>query len=178
MSICSFRFFSVLLFVTWLASSLPAQDRREIPEFRVFGAAPSARDADTIEALVEAYRTAWGAQDVEALMALHADDVEWINSYARILRGSERLGQFLKTRLFANFPADVSEEEAANMRLISIRYVGSDAAVIHLYTDGRRTQPGDEGSSRRTHIHLVLEKTAAATAGSWKVVHTAIMDAL
>ena len=60
------------------------------------------------------------------------------------------------------------------MRTISLRYVGDDAAVVHMYTEGRRGESWNEGEDvRRTHVHLVLAKRNAA----WKVVHTAIMDA-
>jgi hypothetical protein len=59
------------------------------------------------------------------------------------------------------------------MKIVSIRYLGTDASVVHMYTEGRRV-PAAERKSRGTHIHLVLEKQN----GSWKVVHSAIMDAL
>ena len=60
------------------------------------------------------------------------------------------------------------------MKTISIRYLGDDAAVVHLYTDGQRGPSRNEGEAlRRTHLHLVLEKQSA----DWKVAHTAIMDA-
>ena len=60
------------------------------------------------------------------------------------------------------------------MRAISVRYVGDDAAVVHMYTDGERGVSRNAGKKmRRTHIHLVLEKQQC----DWKIVHTAIMDA-
>jgi hypothetical protein len=60
------------------------------------------------------------------------------------------------------------------MQTISIRYLGEDAAVVHMYTEGQRGASRNEGEEvRRTHLHLVLAKQTAA----WKVVHTAIMDA-
>ena len=151
-----------------------AQERREIPEARIFGAPETPADGDALIAAFKAYKTAWGAEDTEALIALHADDVEWINAYARMFRGAEPLAAFLEERLFPAFPDGVSEREAENMKLISTRYVGDGAAVIHLYTDGDRGPSVIEGETlRRTHLHLVWEKRD----GAWKIVHTAVMDA-
>ena len=153
--------------------SATAQERREVPALRTFGEPASTADVDAIEALIAEYKSAWGREDADALMRLHADDVEWINAYARMFRGSEPLGNFLRERLFPAFDAAVSREEASNMKLVSTRYVGSDAAVVHMYTDGARLPAGERGR-RRTHLHLVLERRGE----SWKIVHTAIMDAL
>ena len=51
--------------------------------------------------------------------------------------------------------------------------LGDDAAVVHMYTEGERGAPRNEGERlRRTHFHLVLGMQKDA----WKVVHTAIMD--
>jgi hypothetical protein len=81
---------------------------------------------------------------------------------------------FLKERLFPAFDPSVSRQEVANMKTISIRYLGNDAAVVHLFTDGQRGPSRNEGEAlRRTHLHLVLEQQSAG----WKVAHTAIMDA-
>jgi hypothetical protein len=60
------------------------------------------------------------------------------------------------------------------MKAVSVRYVSTDAAIAHLYTDGRRGASRNAGEDRRrTHVHLVLERQDA----DWKIVHTAIMDA-
>ena len=105
---------------------------------------------------------------------LHADDVEWINAYARLFQDAASLGEFIEQRLFPAFDSAVSQQEIANMRAISVRYVGDDAAVVHMYTDGERGVSRNAGKKmRRTHIHLVLEKQQC----DWKIVHTAIMDA-
>ena len=152
--------------------SLP-QERREVPEYRTYGEPAAKSDAEAVDDLIRAYWQAWGREDTDALMRLHAEDVEWINAYARMFQDAAPLSTFLRERLFPAFDASVSLEEAANMKVVSIRYLGTDAAVVHMYTDGGRV-PAAERKNRRTHIHLVLEKRN----GSWKVVHTAIMDAL
>lgn len=151
-----------------------AQERRQIPEERVFGAPESAEDAGALTRALEAYKTAWGEEDTNALMALHAEDTEWINAYARIFRGKDALSTFLEERLFPEFSPETSKQEAENMTLISTRYIGDDAAVIHMYTDGDRGPSVTGGQElRRTHLHLVWEKQSSG----WKVAHTAIMDA-
>lgn len=143
-----------------------------MPEYRTYGEPATKSDADAVDDLIRGYWQAWGREDTDALMRLHAEDVEWINAYARMFQGAAPLSTFLRERLFPAFDAFVSQEEAANMKIVSIRYLGTDAAVVHIYTDGRRTRT--ERKNRRTHTHLVLAKRN----GSWKVVHTAIMDAL
>lgn len=151
-----------------------AQERREIPEFRTYGTPAVPEDAEAIDMLVEQYEDAWARQDTQAFVALHAQDAEWINAYARIFQSAESLGRFLENRLFPASERSVSEREAEEMRTISVRYIGDDAAVVHLYTESQRGPSRDAGESmRRTHVHLVLAKQR----GAWKVVHTAIMDA-
>ena len=151
-----------------------AQERREAPEFRAYGQAATRADGDAIEELIRRYKQFWGEQDTDALMRLHAGDVEWINAYARMFRGTAPLSVFLRDRLFPVFSRTVSEQEAAQMKAVSIRYLAGHAAVVHMYTDGQRGPSRNAGEeARRTHIHLVLEKQGS----TWKIVHTAIMDA-
>lgn len=156
-------------------TALPAagQERREVPEFRTYGEPESPEIAAAVDDLLADFKDAWSRQDTEALIALHADDVEWINAYARMFQGAEALAQFLEHRLFPNFPPEVSRQEVANMKAVSIRYL-PEAAVVHMYTDGERGPSRNEGElMRRTHIHLVL----AEQNDGWRIVHTAIMDA-
>ena len=151
-----------------------AQERREVPEFRIYGEPSSAEDKAAVDGLVQSFKDAWALQDAVALVALHASDTEWINAYARLIRGAEPLGNFLKERLFPAFDPAISRQEVANMHTISIRFLGREAAVVHLYTEGRRGASRNSGEeTRRTHMHLVLEQRAS----NWKIVHTAIMDA-
>lgn len=169
-------FLGLIVTLLVLAALFPAgaQERREIPPARTIGLPGDADDRRAIEALIEQYKSAWARQDTEAYIALHSEDTEWINAYARMFQGAEPLADFIGNRLFPAFDASTSREEAANMRTISIRYLGDDAAVVHMYTEGHRGAARNEGEdARRTHIHLVLEKND----GDWKIVHTAIMDA-
>lgn len=166
---------AAVLCLTMLGTThVMTQERREVPQFRIYGEPGSVEDKEAVSGLVQSFKHAWAAQDVAALMALHASDTEWINAYARLIRGVEPLGRFLKERLFPAFDPAISRQEVANMRTISIRFLGDEAAVVHLYTEGQRGASRNSGEeTRRTHMHLVLEKQAS----DWKIVHTAIMDA-
>lgn len=152
-----------------------AQERREVPDtVRYYGEPASEADRAAIDTLLEEYRSTWARHDARAWIALHAADTEWINAYARLFQGAEPLAEFAEQRLFPAFDASVSSRESAAMRLISVRYLGDDAAVLHLYTDSPRGSSRNAGEDlRRTHLHLVLAKTGDA----WRIVHTAIMDA-
>ena len=156
------------------ATAAPAQQRGQVPEYRVFGEPTSATDAEAIDALMEEFKESWSAQETKRLLQTHAEDIEWINAYARIFRGTKALQVFLDERLFPAFDAAVSRGEAGNMKRISRRYLGDDAAVVHWYTDGRRGESRNAGEdARRTHLHFVLDKRA----DGWKIAHLAIFDA-
>ena len=163
---------ATLLFLP-LAFPAMSQERRDVPAFRTYGEPASARDGAAVQGFIEQYKDAWARQDTGAFIALHAEDTEWINAYARMFQGAGPLAEFIEKRLFPAFGPNTSKQEAANMRTISIRYLGDDAAVVHVYTEGERGAPRNEGEQlRRTHFHLVLAKQNEV----WKVVHTAIMD--
>lgn len=151
-----------------------AQERREVPPMRTYGEPASSDDRSAIQSLIEQYKGAWSQQDTDAFIALHAEDTEWINAYARLFQGAAPLAEFIENRLFPAFDSSTSRQEIANMRMISMRYLGDDVAVVHLYTEGQRGESRNKGEDvRRTHLHLVL----AEQNGAWEVVHTAIMDA-
>ena len=162
------------LIVVVAAAPSAGQERREVPPARTYGEPASSDDQTAIQALVERYKDAWSRQDTAAFVALHTEDTEWINAYARIFRGTAALADFIENRLFPAFDSDVSRQEIANMRMISTRYLGDDAAVVHMYTEGQRGASRNAGENvRRTHLHLVLAKQD----GVWRIVHTVIMDA-
>ncbi len=157
-----------------LTAAAQPPERREIPPFTVFGSPARAQDAAAIDTLLTTYASAWQAHDTAAVIALHAPDVEWINAYARLFRGTASLQPFLQQRLFPAMSAAVAAGEVSRMKPISMRYIGADSAVAHLYTDGHRGPSRNAGeASRRTHIHLVLARQAEG----WRIVHCAIMDA-
>jgi uncharacterized protein (TIGR02246 family) len=157
----------------FFSSTSAAQERREVAAMRTYGE-PSTADRTAVETLLEQYKDAWFRQDTEAYIALHAEDTEWINAYARMFQGAAPLADFIENRLFPAFDSSTSRQEIRNMQTVSIRYLGDDAAVIHTYTEGQRGPSRNEDEElRRTHVHLVLGKQN----GVWKIFHTAIMDA-
>lgn len=161
--------------MVFAGGSLSAQDRRQVPRFETFGAPASVDDAEAVTALLGEFRDAWGAQDVDRLIAVHAEDVEWINAYARIFRGRDALRTFLEEQLFPQWDSSVSMGEAEGMTPISLRFLGDGGAVAHWYTDGERGAEvaGGDGP-RRTHITIVMEKRQDS---GWQIVHEAIFDA-
>lgn len=164
--------FTLLTFLVAVPGA--AQERREIPPPRTYGEPASPADRSAIDALIAGYRDAWSREDADAWIALHSADTEWINAYARLFQGAAPLAGFIEHKLFPEFDASVARQEAANMRTISIRYLGDDAAVVHMYTEGSRgSSRNPDELVRRTHLHLVLARLEAG----WKIVHTAIMDA-
>ena len=157
-----------------LAFNVQAQERREIPDYREVNIDSGSADRAELLTFLQAYQNAWSAEDTDAFIALHTTDTEWINAYARMFSDADTLARFLETRLFPAFKPGVSRMEAENMQLISMRMIGADAAVLHLFTDGNRGPSAIAGRAlRRTHFHLVLSRDS----DGWKVAHTAIMDA-
>ena len=156
------------------APDAQAQERREIPAYREIGLVENSAARRALIDWFATFRDAWAREDSATLAELHTADTEWINAYARLFQDGASLERFLETRLFPQFDPQVSATEAANMQLISMRLLGDDAAIIHLYTDGNRGPSRNAGeSARRTHMHLVLTRTDQG----WKAAHTAIMDA-
>lgn len=168
-------YLTALFLLTLLANGFVlAAERREVAPFTVFGTPESSEQQQAVEDLLEAFKETWATQNVQAHLALFATDAEWINAYARMFRGTTELEIFLRDQLFPAFDSRVSQEEIRNANLISIRYLGDDAAVLHLYTDGSRGESAiPERELRRTHIHLVFAKVEA----QWMIAHTTIMDA-
>ena len=157
-----------------LISSAAAQERRQVPEFRVFGEPVSQAQKQDIDDLIDLYRESWAQQDAVTLASLHTEDTEWINAYARVFRGADSLLEFLRDRLFPAFDPEVSVQEAANMHTISLRYLNAETVVAHMYTDGARGASRNAAETqRRTHIHLVVVRLG----DDWRIAHTVIMDA-
>jgi uncharacterized protein (TIGR02246 family) len=174
MSISRHIILAALVGTALLSSALVAQERRQVPDLAIFGEPATPSQMTAIEDLIEQYKKSWGQQDVASFISLHSRNTEWINAYARVFRGVDELAAFIETRLFPAFELAVSEQEAANMKTISIRFLSDRAAVVHMFTDGTRGPSRNAGEShRRTHIHIVTVWQGR----QWKIAHTAIMDA-
>ena len=155
-----------------LPSGAAAQDRGVIPPYREAGLSGADAVRDDLMTWYVTYRQAWAAQDGAALARLHTRDAEWINAFARIIQDADTLQRFLDERMFPAFPPETSRNEADAMALVSLRRLGDDAAVMHVYTDSMRGVP-QSASPRRVHIHHVLTRTGQG----WRAAHTVIMDA-
>ncbi|MEL6362897.1 MAG: DUF4440 domain-containing protein [Pseudomonadota bacterium] len=155
-----------------------AQERWSTPSYEVFGEAPSPGDEAAINDLLEAFKAAWRSEDGGRLAALHTDDVEWTNAFARIIRTSAALEDFTSGRMFPGFASETSEAEIENMELVSLRFVGNEAAVVHFYTDSPRGVNVETQRLRRVHMHFVLAKQSGDGTGPvWKIAHAVFMDA-
>ncbi|MEQ8772515.1 MAG: SgcJ/EcaC family oxidoreductase, partial [Erythrobacter sp.] len=110
-----------------------AQERWAVPEYRVFGEPSSEADPQAVERLLQSYRLAWSAQDAKALADLHTPDTEWTNAFARIIQGRDQLEAFLGERMFPGFPKAISEAEARSLTPVSLRFLGDDAAIWHIF---------------------------------------------
>ena len=175
-----------LVFLLVISTSTSGQETAQgefapLPEYRTFGAPGSEADAKAISSLMSGFSSAWARQDVDAVVAAYAEDAEWVNAFGLVYRGHAELRQRF-TDLFQRFPAprstDTAQEASSSSGgpppgRISLRYVGSDAAVVHTFTESRWGPSRDESAVRRVMVTYVLGKRA----GTWKIVHQMIMDA-
>ncbi len=160
-----------LLLISALLSTAHAQQRGEIPEYKVFGAAQNQQEAEQIARLVNDYQSAWSELDAQKLIALHTSNTEWTNAFARMFQDSKSLEAFLEKRLFPQFKQMFSKNQTLTFKPVSLRYLGTDAAVIHLYIEFQTDSSRPE-IIRRTHFHLVAQQIGP----TWKIAHTSIMD--
>lgn len=158
----------------------PLGDYAPLPEYRTFGTPASEADANAISALMSNYSAAWTRQDVDAVVAVYAEDAEWVNAFGMVYRGHNELRERFK-QLFQRFPAPPSakaaKEAASNQDgpppgRVSLRYIGSNAAVVHTFTESRWAGGRDGTDVRRVLVTFVLQKHA----GTWKIAHQMIMD--
>jgi hypothetical protein len=153
------------------ASAAGAQERGVVPDFKAFACDPGA--IERLDVWVDQFRSAWASQDAGRVASLHVSDTEWINAYGRQFQSASELHVFLERRLFPAFDPAIAREEAEALRRVSYRCLGDDAAVVHLYAEGRRGPSRNQGEDlRRTHTHMVLSFTEEG----YRIVHTAVMD--
>ena len=158
------------------------EDFASLPEYRVFGTPATPSDEAAIFETMQRFGAAWGSQDVDAAVSTYTEDVEWTNAFADVYRGRDELqGQF--SQLFERFESDpdpADQEDDGDSRppmkrgMVSLRYIGDDAAVVHSYTESDWGTNRDGSDLRRVHITFVLEKQAD---GQWLIAHQMIMDA-
>lgn len=134
----TFSMIALAIALPMLATEAQAQERRQIPAYREIGVEAGSDQRQALLDFLRSYRDAWSEENTDAFIALHTDDTEWINAYARMFTDAPSLADFLENRLFPAFGPGVSRTEAENMEMISMRALGDDTAVLHLYTDGNR----------------------------------------
>ena len=158
----------ILLFIT---SFVAHAEYYPAPDYHVYGKAFSEADKIAIDELIQRFKNAWSANNAAAVAATHSIDAEWINAFGRVFRGSGSLKEFLETRLFPDFSANISKKEMMNFKPISRRYIGSDAAIIQAYTSSNRGS-ALSGEERVIYFTFVLAKNDS----KWEIVHQTISD--
>lgn len=176
---------AVFVFLSFLATSAAGQEATQgeyapLPEFRTFGKPASEADATAISALMSRFSSSWARQDVDAVVAAYAEDAEWVNAFGMVYRGHTELRERFQS-LFQRFPAprsaDTAKETSSQSdgqppRQVSLRYIGSEAAVVHIFTESSWGPSRDGSDVRRVLVTYVLGKRG----GVWKIVHQMIMD--
>ena len=138
MNIRRFRVQAGSFLLLLVAMAANGAERREVMDFVEVGS-PDGEARAGVELLIASFVESWANQDVSAHMALFSGDAEWINAYARMFRGTTELAVFLEERLFPNWDIDVSREEMANARLVSVRYLGDEVTGDEVTSDALTT---------------------------------------
>ena len=141
-------------------------------EMRVYGRPASAADGDSIGALMTRYVSAWRSGNAAAAAAAFAEDAEWTNAFGRVKRDRAELLAFLRDELFGGQTGTPGRPLAE--RMISFRYLGADAAILHTYgeSEGQLSPRGTPMGYRRIHNTIVLARRPEG----WRIVHQMIMD--
>ena len=156
-------------FLPEYARGTPMDEYLPPPPLQILGAAASEDEVEAIEELFAEFHEAWLAEDSEGLIATHAPDAQWTNAFGLVLRGHDEMRRFFP-ELFRNFDATTT----GKARIISIRFVHDDIAIVQRYTQsagGVMNREGGEGP-RQIQVTNVLQKFD----GDWKSIHTMIMD--
>lgn len=163
---------SCLLAAPCFGQDSPEADLSDLPEYRVFGEAASAEDAEAITSVMQRLGQAWGSGDADAVAALYAEDAEWTNAFGNVIRSPAELRAFLAS-MFSQDAPGTSASELSSYRPLSLRYVGDNVAIVHgVVTSTREDARSGEGL-RRVHNTYVLTNES----GDWQIIHHIIMDA-
>lgn len=162
--------FFIAAFFLLCTTQASAQSFYSLPDYQEFGQPVSATEEQELDAFMSEFLQAWRTRDAQALAALHAPDVEWINAFGRTFRGRENLEHFLAHVLFPNFSPEEWQAAIDSYRPISRHFLG-EVVVINSQL---HSSPGSamEGSQRRTSLNFVLIKQA----GQWQIAQQVISD--
>jgi uncharacterized protein (TIGR02246 family) len=118
-----------------------------------------------MEQMLEAYAAAVRAKDVDAFVALYADDVRNFDLWERWSYDDRDTWHAMVTEWFGSLGDDVVEVEFDEIRAEA----GDDVAGVSAFTTYRALSPaGEELRSMNNRLTWVLRKDAD---GSWKIVH-------
>jgi uncharacterized protein (TIGR02246 family) len=124
----------------------------------------TAANAHVIRDIVKAYEAGWNAHDMDALAALFADDVEWINIVGMWWRGR---GDVRDAHI--GIHATVFKDVGMRVEDCVVRFVGNDLAIsVVTLTMGGFTPPdGKYRPPGQDRLTLMMHRRE----GSWRIVH-------
>jgi uncharacterized protein (TIGR02246 family) len=121
-------------------------------------------DAAAIEAVLEAYRAAVHAKDVDAFAAIFADDVRVFDMWGTWSHDGIDSWREMAVGWFGSLGDELVRVEFADVQTT----VGEDVAVVSAFvTFAGLSAEGEELRSMNNRLSWGLRKTG----GSWKVVH-------
>jgi uncharacterized protein (TIGR02246 family) len=150
----------------------PSGFTNEIPKFKIYGKAASQADSAAVMNLMGKFGRARGAGDAKTVASCFSTDAEWTNAFGVVVRGREKLHEFLGW-LFSEDMEGTTEGESIKAKLVSLRYIGDNAVVIHGVTESTRGESRVGKGTRKVHVTFVLSKNS----GEWLIAHQMIMDA-
>jgi uncharacterized protein (TIGR02246 family) len=122
-------------------------------------------DHAQIEQVLEAYRAAVHAQDVDAFVALYDDDVRVFDTWGRWSYDGIEAWRGMAAEWFGSLGGDQVVVEHADVRI----EVGGDLAVAHAFTRFKGlSASGEELRAMDNRLTWALRRTDG---GAWKVVH-------
>lgn len=118
-----------------------------------------------MEQMLEAYAGAVRAKDVDAFVALYADDVRNFDLWERWSYDGSESWRGMVTEWFGSLGDDVVAVEFDEVRTEA----GDDVAAVSAFTTYRALSPaGEELRSMNNRLTWVLRKDPG---GGWKIVH-------
>jgi uncharacterized protein (TIGR02246 family) len=118
-----------------------------------------------MDQMLEAYAAAVRAKDVDAFVALYADDVRTFDLWSEWSYDGKAAFRGMVAEWFGSLGTDVVAVEFDEVR----SQTGEDVAAVSAFTTFRALSPeGEELRSMNNRLTWVLRKDGN---GSWKVVH-------
>lgn len=130
----------------------------------------SAEDTQAIRELVTAYETAWNTSDLDAMGALYADNVHWVNVKGMHWQG---FGEVDKAhRIYFDIMFRGTRQDLEEIESITEIAPGVVVAVVRWLHGAFKTPSGDQVPPQDTRMTLVLKQGA----DGWKIAHGANIE--